>query len=82
MAPIGEIQRSVGRIEGKLDTFIEQMKVQDNRTSELEVRLVKRDDDKEKRLRSLEKWRWAHSVSGVAILALLAKLGIPTPGGH
>jgi hypothetical protein len=36
-----ELQRTVGRIEGKLDTFIAQMGHQDNRTTELEVRTRK-----------------------------------------
>jgi len=33
-----ELHRSVGRIEGKIDAFIEQMKVHDERTTGLEVR--------------------------------------------
>lgn len=37
------------------------------------------DKDKEKRLRSLERWRWSHGVSAAAFLAILAKLGIPIP---
>lgn len=36
-----EIQRALGRIEGQLGTFIDQMKVQDSRTTELEVRTRK-----------------------------------------
>ena len=36
-----EIHRSIGRIEGKLDTFIQQMKAQDDRTTDLEVRTRK-----------------------------------------
>ena len=39
------------------------------------------DTDKEKRLRSLERWKWSHAISGGAVLALMAKLGIPMPGG-
>jgi hypothetical protein len=40
------------------------------------------DQDKERRLRRLEHWRWAHSLSGVAIIAVLTKLGIPLSGEH
>ena len=35
------MQRDLGRIEGKIDTFIEQMKRQDDRTTDLEVRTRK-----------------------------------------
>lgn len=38
MSELADLQRSVGRVEGKLDAFIDQMKVQDNRTTDLEVR--------------------------------------------
>ena len=43
--------------------------------------LIKNDDDKEKRLRSLEKWRWLHTVPLAAVAALAAKLGLPI-GSH
>lgn len=36
-----ELHRAVGRIEGKLDTFIAQMAAQDDRTTDLEVRTRK-----------------------------------------
>lgn len=36
-----ELHRAVGRIEGKLDTFIQQMASQDDRTTDLEVRTRK-----------------------------------------
>lgn len=36
-----ELHRAVGRIEGKLDTFIEQMKTQDDRATTLTGRLDK-----------------------------------------
>jgi hypothetical protein len=38
MAANDELHRAVGRIEGKLDTFIAQMKTQDERATDLEVR--------------------------------------------
>lgn len=41
MADINDLHQTVGRIEGKLDTFIEQMKAQDDRTTNLEVRTRK-----------------------------------------
>ena len=36
-----ELHRAVGRIEGKLDTFLAQMKAHDDRTTDLEVRTRK-----------------------------------------
>jgi hypothetical protein len=41
MSELAELQRSVGRVEGKLDTFIAQMAQQDDRTTDLEVRTRK-----------------------------------------
>lgn len=41
MADRSELHRTVGRIEGKLDTFIAQMKAHDDRTTDLEVRTRK-----------------------------------------
>ena len=41
MSELAELQRSVGRVEGKLDTFIAQMAAHDIRTTDLEVRTRK-----------------------------------------
>lgn len=41
MTENADLHRAVGRIEGKLDTFITQMKAQDDRTTDLEVRTRK-----------------------------------------
>lgn len=41
MTDTTEIHRSLGRIEGQLGTFIEQMKTQDERATNLEVRTRK-----------------------------------------
>jgi hypothetical protein len=38
---LAELHRSVGRIEGKIDAFIKQMAVADQRTTDLEVRTRK-----------------------------------------
>lgn len=38
---VSDLHKSVGRLEGKVDTFIEQMKAQDNRTIAHDVRLGK-----------------------------------------
>lgn len=46
MSDMDELQRALGRVEGKLDTFIAQMATQDNRTTELEVR-VRRTENKQ-----------------------------------
>ncbi len=42
--------------------------------------ILEKDADKEKRLRSLERWKWSHAISGTAFALVLAKLGIPLPG--
>jgi hypothetical protein len=39
MSELTELHRAVGRIEGKIDTFIEQMKVGDDRHGKLETRV-------------------------------------------
>jgi hypothetical protein len=44
--------------------------------------LVHADDDKEKRIRKLEKGRWLHSGLVAIGAAVLAKIGVPIPGGH
>jgi hypothetical protein len=38
---MADLHRTVGRMEGKLDTFLAQMKAQDDRTTDLEVRTRK-----------------------------------------
>ena len=65
MTPTAEMQRSIGRIEGKLDTFLEQMKAQDDRTMKQEVRL-----------RKVENRQHWYSGIGAAIGALLGALGV------
>ena len=41
MTILSELQRSVGRIEGKLDIFIDEMKDRDEASTALELRLRK-----------------------------------------
>jgi hypothetical protein len=60
-----EIFRSVGRVEGKLDAFIGQMKVQDDRSTNLEVRV-----------RSVENKQHWYAGAGAIIGALLGALGV------
>lgn len=62
---ISEMQRAIGRIEGKLDGFIEQMKIADDRGSKLEGRV-----------RGLEKWQHLYSGASGIVGALLAAIGI------
>lgn len=48
-------------------------------------RVIQEKEDHEKRIRSLEKWKWSHALTGVSgglLVAVAAKLGIPIPGGH
>lgn len=40
------------------------------------------DADKEKRIRSLERWRWSHGASAALFVAVLAKLGLPMSAQH
>lgn len=71
---IARLTETSGRIEGKIDTFIEQMGKQDDRTTALAK-------DHETRMRSLEKWRWMHTLPIAGLVAFIAnKLGIPI--GH
>lgn len=62
---IAELHRSVGRIEGKIDTFIAQMKAQDDRTTELEVRT-----------RKVENRQHWYSGLGAALGAILGAMGV------
>ena len=41
MSDLTELHRAIGRIEGKIDTFIEQMRLQDERHGKLEGRMRK-----------------------------------------
>lgn len=59
-----EIHRSVGRIEGKLDTFINQMAEHDKRTTELEVRT-----------RKVENRQHWYAGAGAVVGGLVAWLG-------
>jgi len=36
-----------------------------------------RHHDHERRIRSVERWKWGHSLGAAALLAVAAKLGIP-----
>ena len=51
--------------------------------------VLEKDKDKETRLRSLEKrqgahsrQQWVHSITVTIFAAVLAKIGLPLPGGH
>lgn len=64
------VQTRLGRIEGKLDTFIEQMRVQDSRTTDIEVRT-----------RKVENRQHWYSVTGGLIGVLVGKFA-PGIFGH
>lgn len=70
-----ELHRSVGRIEGKLDTFIAQMKVQDERTSALEVRQDARTAKLEGRVGKVENRQHWYAGAGAIVGGLLAWAG-------
>ncbi len=67
---LGEIQRSVGRIEGQTAAFIEQMKVADERTIKLETRV-----------RVVERWQHFYSGGGAILGALLGAFGVHMKSG-
>lgn len=64
MSDLTELNRAVGSIEGKLDTFIAQMKMQDDRNTNLEVRT-----------RKLENKQYWLSGVGAAFGAIAAMFG-------
>lgn len=65
MSELAELQRSVGRVEGKLDTFILQMATADDRVTDLEVRT-----------RKVENRQHWYSGAGAILGALLGALGV------
>jgi hypothetical protein len=67
---LGDIQRSVGRIEGQTGAFIEQMKVQDDRATKLETRV-----------RVVERWQHFYSGGGAIVGALLGAFGVHMRSG-
>lgn len=73
-----EIYRAIGRLEGTLKTFMDQMAVQDNRTSAIEARLrvVESNTDIENRIRRVENRQYWLSGAGSIIGMLLGALGI------
>ena len=74
---LSEMQRAIGRIEGKMDAFIEQMRVQDDRTSKLEAKQEETAAKLETRMRTVERWQHWYAGLGTAIGALLG-----FGGGH
>jgi hypothetical protein len=78
---ISEMQRAVGRIEGKMDAFIEQMKVQDERTTRMEAQHNERTTKLEGRIWKLEKWQWFYSGGGAVLGAILGAFGVHMRSG-
>jgi hypothetical protein len=67
---ISEMQRAVGRIEGKMDAFIEQMRIHDERSAKLETRV-----------RAIERWQHFYSGAGAILGALLGAFGVHMRSG-
>lgn len=67
---LGDIRQAVGRLEGQTGAFIEQMRVQDERTTKLETRT-----------RGLEKWQHFYSGAGAILGALLGAFGVHMRSG-
>lgn len=72
-----EIYRAIGRLEGTLKTFMDQMAVQDNRTTAIEARLrvVESNTVIENRLRRVENRQYWLSGAGSIIGTLAGLLG-------
>lgn len=64
-AQLDDLHRSVGRIEGKLDTFIAQMATQDERTTKITERIGK--------VESRQAW---YSGAGSMVGMILGALGM------
>jgi hypothetical protein len=60
-----DINRTLGRLEGKIDAFIKQMEVQDNRATDLETRV-----------RSVENKQYWMSGAGGILGAIAGALGL------
>lgn len=71
MSTIAKLDRDLGRVEGKLDTFITQMKAQDDRTTDLEVRT-----------RKVENRQHWYSGAGAIVGLILGALGVNGVHGH
>jgi hypothetical protein len=67
---LGDIQRSVGRIEGQTAAFIEQMRVQDERATKLETRV-----------RVVERWQHFYSGASAIVGSLLGAFGVHMRSG-
>ena len=65
LGALSDLNRSIGRVEGQLGTFISQLKVQDERTTGLEVRT--------RRVENRQHW---YSGAAAAIGATLGALGV------
>ncbi len=65
MAVANEWQRALGRIDGKIDTIIEQMKRQDDRVTDLEVRT-----------RKVENQQYWFSGAGGALGVIFGAVGV------
>lgn len=61
----GDLNRAIGRIEGKIDAFIKQMETHDIRTTDIETRL-----------RAVENKQWWMAGVGSIIGMLLGALGL------
>ena len=78
---ISEMQRAVGRIEGKMDAFIEQMKVQDDRTTRIEEQQTERSTKLDIRVSKVERWQHFYSGAGAILGALLGAFGVHIKSG-
>lgn len=67
---LNTIYRAIGSLEGKVDTFITQMRTQDDRTTNLEVRT-----------RKVENRQHWYSGGGAVIGLLLGAVGMHYRGG-
>ena len=77
------LQRDLGRIEGKIDQFIKQMGIQDDRLSQQLASQDVKHYSLEKRVRAIEYRQHWYAGAAAALSALATHLGWKfTSGGH
>ncbi len=78
---LGDIQRAVGRIEGQTAAFIEQMKVQDERTTRIEAQQAERSAKVEGRISRVERWQHFYSGGSGILGIILGAFGVHMKSG-
>jgi hypothetical protein len=67
---VADLRVDLARIEGKVDTFVSQMEVQDNRTTQLAGTVAQNAKDTDKRLGKVENRQYYMGGFGAAVGAI------------